>query len=88
MAGRVRLAKDVDVDAVAAVLATAYAADPWIAWIVAAERRQERVTALQSSLIAVVGLPHGKVWLGEDGDRNVGAALWLPAAARFGRSVG
>jgi len=31
MAGRVRLAKDVDVDAVAAVLATAYAADAWIA---------------------------------------------------------
>lgn len=77
---RIRLAHADDVDAVADVVATAYADDAWVAWIVAADRRQERVRALQASLLSVVGVPHGEVWLSQDHDGPVvGAALWLLA---------
>lgn len=76
----VRRAAAADVASVAATLGAAFEADPWIAWIVAAERHQERVTALQASLIGVVGIPFGEVWLAEgDSGDVVGGALWLLA---------
>jgi len=49
----VRRAAAADVASVAATLGAAFEADPWIAWIVAAERHQERVRALQASVAAL-----------------------------------
>ena len=74
-----RLATAADVDAAAAVLAAAYADDPWVAWIVSSDRRQERVSALQANLLNVVGVPHGELWLAECEGTVVGAALWFLA---------
>ena len=76
----VRLANSDDVDAIADVLAAAYVDDPWVAWLVAEDDRAQRVWGLQSRLLAVVGVPHGEVWLNEDDDGSVsGGALWLLA---------
>ena len=80
MTGHIRLATADDVDATADVLARAYVDDPWVAWIVAADGREERVRALQVNLLSVVGVPHGEVWLSEGDDGSIlGAALWLLA---------
>lgn len=85
---RVRRATTGDVPGMAATLATAFDGDPWIAWIVDAERHRERICALQVSLLASVGVPHGEAWVAEHQDGTLaGAALWLladrpvPAAA-------
>ena len=75
----VRQATAGEVDAVAAALGFAFVGDPWIAWIIAADRHQERITALQASLLGAVGLPHGEVWLAEHAGAVAGAALWLLA---------
>lgn len=76
---RIRPATMRDVEAVAAALGAAFVGDPWVAWIVDAERHQQRITALQVSLISAVGLPHGEVWLAEHGGAVAGGALWLLA---------
>lgn len=76
---RIRLATSGDVDAVAAALGAAFAGDPWIAWIVAADRHEERIAALQVSLLTAVGIPHGEVWVAEHDGAVVGGALWLLA---------
>jgi GNAT superfamily N-acetyltransferase len=77
---RVRLAQAGDIDAVAEVVTTAYDDDAWVAWVVAADRRRDRVKALQISVLSAVGIPHGEVWLCEnDGGSVIGAALWLLA---------
>jgi GNAT superfamily N-acetyltransferase len=76
----VRLAHAGDIDVVAEVVSTAYADDAWVAWVVTPDRRQERVRALQVSILSAVALPHGEVWLCEnDAGAVVGAALWLLA---------
>jgi GNAT superfamily N-acetyltransferase len=76
----VRLASADDVEAVARALADAFDGDPWISWVVAADGHRHRLVALQSSLLELVGVPYGEVWLAEDGDGGVvGAALWLVA---------
>jgi GNAT superfamily N-acetyltransferase len=80
VAGDVRLALAADVDAIADVIAQAYVDDAWVSWIVAADRRQERVRALQANLMSVVGVPYGEVWLSQSDDGSiVGAAVWLLA---------
>jgi len=76
----VRLAVTSDVDGVATALGAAFDGDPWIAWIVAADRHRERITGLQASILGAVGVPHGEVWMAEGDDGEVvGAALWLLA---------
>lgn len=88
MAEQVRLAVAGDVDAIADVVARAYVDDPWVSWVVASDRRQERVKALQVSLLSVVGVPHGKVWLSQTDDGLiVGAALWLLADSEVPRDA-
>lgn len=76
---RIRQAVPDDVDAVAGALGAAFVGDPWIAWIVTADRHQDRITALQVSLLTAVGIPHGEVWLAEQEGAIAGAALWLRA---------
>lgn len=78
-ATRIRQAGADDVDAVAGALGAAFVGDPWIAWIVAADRHQDRITALQVSLLTAVGIPHGEVWLAEQEGAVAGGALWLRA---------
>lgn len=83
----VRRARARDVEAVAAALGASFVGDPWIAWIVDADRHQQRVTALQASILGAVGIAHGEVWMAARGRAVVGGALWLladrpvPAAA-------
>lgn len=76
---RIRQAGQDDVEAVAGALGAAFVGDPWIAWIVAADRHQDRITALQVSLITAIGMPHGEVWLAEQDGAVAGGALWLRA---------
>jgi GNAT superfamily N-acetyltransferase len=82
MALAVRPATADDVEAVAEALGRAFEGDPWIAWIVAADHHRQRVTALQARLLALVGIPHGEVWMAERGEGGevVGGALWLLAS--------
>jgi ribosomal protein S18 acetylase RimI-like enzyme len=90
MAVDVRRAAAGDVGEVAAALGAAFDGDPWIGWIVAADRHRERVTALHAGLLDLVGIPHGEVWLARDGPAGgagaghggpvVGGALWLLAS--------
>jgi GNAT superfamily N-acetyltransferase len=78
-AAQVRRATDADVGAVAAALGSAFDGDPWIGWIVAPDRHEERITSLQVSLLTAVGLPHGEVWLAHHDGAIAGGALWLLA---------
>ena len=76
----VRLAGATDVDAVAEVLAAAYDGDPWVGWVVDADRHRERIRALQAGLLGLVGVPHGEVELAEEATGAVlGGAMWLLA---------
>ena len=81
-AALVRRATATDVPAVAEALGVAFDGDPWIAWIIAADRHRDRISALQKSLLGVVGVPYGEVWLAERaGGEVVGGALWLLASS-------
>lgn len=83
----IRRARRRDVNAVAAALGAAFVGDPWIAWIVDADRHQQRISALQAKILGAVGMDHGEVWMATRGRAVIGAALWLladrpvPAAA-------
>ncbi|MEO5678294.1 MAG: hypothetical protein ABIS47_01365, partial [Acidimicrobiales bacterium] len=76
----IRLATLDDVVPLAQALASAFDPDPWLAWIVPADRHRARIAALQKGLLGVIGVPHGEVWLaaGPGGDL-LGGALWLLA---------
>ena len=76
---QIRRAGAADVQGVAAALGSAFDGDPWIAWIVAPDHHEERITALQVSLLTAVGIPHGEVWMARRGDAVTGGALWLLA---------
>lgn len=83
----VRRATAGDLEAVAETLGTAFVGDPWIAWIVPADRHRERIAALQASLLGSIGLPHGEVWLAERAGRVLGAGLWLLAGREVPRQA-
>jgi ribosomal protein S18 acetylase RimI-like enzyme len=75
----VRRARADDHDAVVQVLARAFAADPMMGYLLRQDaRREEAYEACFSAFFRHMCLPHGEVWLEEEGRA---AALWTPPGA-------
>jgi GNAT superfamily N-acetyltransferase len=71
-----------DVAPASAVLAAAFESYPWIELTVAPDRRAERLRDLYAVILGDLVVPHGRLWVAEDGSgRVVGAAGWLTAAS-------
>ncbi|WP_085944873.1 GNAT family N-acetyltransferase [Actinoalloteichus spitiensis] len=95
----VRPAVDGDVPAIGRVLASAFSDYPFLRHTIAADDHAERVRRGQELMVRRIGLPHGRVWVAEDGGNVVGAAAWTtpdtdleaafgPVAAEVGELAG
>lgn len=75
----VRRATYADADAVAQVMADAFADYAWTRWTVSADRHGQRIGALQRLVATEVVLPHGELWIAEDAATAelAAAAAWL-----------
>jgi ribosomal protein S18 acetylase RimI-like enzyme len=74
---QVRQATHADIDAVAQVMAEAFADYPWTRWTVDADRHVERIAALQRLMCDEIVLPYGELWTARLEGEIVAAAAWL-----------
>jgi GNAT superfamily N-acetyltransferase len=77
MSQHVREALRADLDAAADTLAAAFADYPFTRHTIAADDHEGRVRRFQQMFLERIGLPHGRVWVCEDGSA---AAVWTTPA--------
>ncbi|RDI50759.1 GNAT family N-acetyltransferase [Nocardia mexicana] len=70
---RVRVGTAADVSKAVRTLGRAFADYPWTRHTVAADDHQGRVERFQRLFVTRIGLPHGRVWVADEGDA---VAVW------------
>ncbi len=73
----VRPAAPADTARATRTLTRAFATYPWTRHTIAADDHERRLATFQNLFLTRIGLPHGKVWVADDGDA---VAIWTTPA--------
>lgn len=92
----VRAATPADVPRATRSLTRAFAAYPWTRHTIAAHEHERRLAEFQELFLTRIGLPHGRVWVADDGDAVAvwttpdtdAAAVFTDLAPRFAELAG
>ena len=74
---QIRCATDADIPRATRTLTRAFADYPWTRHTLAAEDHERRLATFQDLFLTRIGLPHGRVWVADDGDA---VAVWTTPA--------